>query len=169
MSWTHQSAYALNMRICYQSKRRKGNSLSFQGLETVQMAFNRPFMRAIRGEGGVGGEVGSGYYSNWRTRVSNSIMSTCVWKGASCLTANFVSQKCKKNCSGLGEYDCYLLVFFTEIASNFSVEDTQIYTHLDFFSYHFDFMNKCKKCLPVSSAFLKPDEEAGSSALIPPW
>ena len=42
------------MRICYQSKRRKGNSSSFQGLETVQMAFNRPFMRAIHGEGGVG-------------------------------------------------------------------------------------------------------------------
>lgn len=32
----------MNMRICYQSKRRKGNSLSFQGLETAN-GFQLPF------------------------------------------------------------------------------------------------------------------------------
>lgn len=121
------------MRICYQSKRRKGNSLSFQGLETVQMAFNCPFMRDIRGEGGVRGRSWKWVLFQFKKEGFQFYYVHLPVKVDELPNSQLCFTKVQEKLFRAWWIWLYLLVFFTEIASNFSVRDTQIYTHLDIF------------------------------------
>lgn len=136
----NQDELSLPIRILYEYenifikiREEKETICLFKDWKLCKRLSTAPFWQNHKGRPSLRRRAGGSVLFWFKSDVSSSIISTCVWTYNRCLTASFLSQMYEKNCSGPGEYNFSLLVFFFKMTSILSVKDAQIYTHLSFF------------------------------------